>query len=417
MKNSFKRTTAFLAALTIVIGMAPAKSSELFTKDTIIVAHAATDTWTQGNCTITLNSDGVLTVSGNGIMSYYNSRTGGPWAEYKDEISSVVIEEGVTNIGGYAFAYLSNLTSVSVSSTVESIGEDAFLNCEKLSSINLPNGLKSIGKGAFSSCTSLTELELPNSLTTIGYQAFYNTGLTSIVIPDSITSISETTFMNCKNLVSVTIPNSVKEINYSAFYYCSALTSIKLPDSLTTIENDLFRGCTSLASVEIPNSVKSIGKSAFSGCKELTDVFVKATEPPTIGTSAFSNSGVKKIYVPKKSVSDYVTAWSDYADLIDGVYKLADGKYVQTADKDGKHYVRFVFVKPVSETKGKSSVVFTAKYGEKTKTFKTDKYYTSISTSDDFYVPESEGSGLFVVTIAGVPKESESLLSCDIKFE
>ena len=192
------------------------------------------------NVTWTLDSDGLLTISGTGKMYDYPWNVKGrPWEN--SDVISVVISEGVTNIGDYAFYNCTGLTSITIPGSVTSIGERTFFDCTGLTSVTIPDGVTSIGDSAFWGCTGLTNITIPDSVTIIGDYAFYEcTGLTSITIPDSVTSIGG-----------------------GAFYDCTGLTSIAIPDGVTSIGNDAFSGCSSLTSITIPNSVKSIGYSAF----------------------------------------------------------------------------------------------------------------------------------------------------------
>ena len=75
-----------------------------------------------------------------------------PWFNDRSKIKKVVIKDGVTNIGDYAFLNFYYLTSITIPNSVTSIGEDAFANCSGLTSITIPNSVTSIGNGAFSSC-------------------------------------------------------------------------------------------------------------------------------------------------------------------------------------------------------------------------------------------------------------------------
>ena len=215
-------------------------------------------------------------------------------------VTDLVIPDGVTSIGDYAFRDCSSLTSITIPDSVTEIGDYAFSKCTSLTSVTIGNGVNSIGRSAFSNCSSLTSVTIPDGVTEIGYYTFYNcTSLTSITIPDSVTSIGSHAFRGCSSLTSVTIPDSVTQIGQSAFYECSSLTSITIPDSVT-----------------------SIGWCSFSDCTSLTSVYCKPTTPPSIDLLYVfeGNASGLKIYVPTESVEAYKTAWGwdYYADAIVG---------------------------------------------------------------------------------------------------
>ena len=247
---------------------------------------------TTGDCTWTLDSDGVLTISGNGKMANYSWKENKLWGT---SITRVVIENGVTSIGEYAFYDCASLTSATIPDSVTSIGYSAFKNCTSLTSVTIGNGVTSIGDYAFSGCTSLTSITIPDSVTEIGWRAFDGcTSLTSVIIPDSVTEIDGYAFCSCTSLTSVTIGNGVTSIGDYAFSGCTSLTSVTINstaavsafsgntsieniiigDSVTSIGKDAFKGCTSLTSVTIPDSVTSIGDSVFNCCRSLTSVTI-----------------------------------------------------------------------------------------------------------------------------------------------
>ena len=197
-------------------------------------------------------------------MPYYKVPEDIPWYSRRSEIKKVVIKDGVTNIGNYAFHDCFNLTSVEIPNSVTSIEDYAFCNCEILTSVTIPNSVTWIGDFAFDSCSGLTSITIPNSVKRIGYDAFFG----------------------CKNLTSVEIPNSVTSIDTKAFYYCRALTSI-----------------------EIPNSVTSIGEKAFYNCKALTSITFNGSTPPTFGKDVFYDVDKSiPVYVPANSREAYKNA-------------------------------------------------------------------------------------------------------------
>ena len=266
-------------------------------------------------------------------------------------LTSVVIPNSVTSIGESAFWGCSSLTSVEIPNSVTSIGNDAFGGCSGLKEVHIndlsawcnisfggyvanplcngaklylngelvtelviPEGITEIKNCAFRGCSGLISVVIPNSVTCIGGYAFDAcSSLTSVVIPNSVTSIGDVAFWGCSGLTSVEIPNSVTSIGYEAFRNCSGLTSVVIPNSVTSIGESAFWGCSSLTSVVIGNSVTSIRESAFGDCSGLNIVDIKASTPPSLGTSW--NSYVA-IVVPEASIDVYKNEWATNATQI-----------------------------------------------------------------------------------------------------
>ncbi len=334
------------------------KSIPVYVPKESVDAYKATSGWnyftnikgaSSGSCGENVNwdlTDGVLTISGTGPMNNFTISTI-PWNGERASIVSIIIEDGVTTIGNYAFLYCDGLTSVMIGNSVTSIGVSAFYDCDGLTSVTIPNSVTSIGQSAFCQCYGLTSVTIGNSVTSIGDQAFMNCfSLTSVTIPNSVTSIGNEAFYGCGSLTSFnvasensnyssldgvlfnkdktiliqypahkegayTIPNSVTNIGKSAFIYCDGLTSVMIGNSVTNIGESAFSYCTGLTSVTIGNSVTSIGWSAFASCEGLTKITCEATTPPTLEDQVFE-------YVPK-SIPVYVPAESVE------LYKAADG--------------------------------------------------------------------------------------------
>ena len=340
-----KRIFSFVLAVLMIASLLPATA----------LAANIVDSGTCGangsNLTWTLDSKGVLTISGRGGMRDYGA-SDAPWYDSRSRVKSAVIAEGVTSIGDSAFCNCTSLTSVTIPNSVTSIGEFAFRGCSSLTSVTIPNSVTSIGDGAFASCTSLTGIRvtegnshyssdasgvlfnkdkttlvqcpgafsgsyaIPDSVTSIGKFAFEGcTSLTSVTIPNSVTSIGSDAFQGCTSLTSVTIPDSVTSIGCWAFYYCTSLTSVTIPDGVTSIGGWAFYNCTSLTSVTIPDSVTSIGMSAFEDCTSLTDVYYAGSEAQwkaiqiSYGNDALLNANIHYNYVfHTHSYKDVVTA-------------------------------------------------------------------------------------------------------------
>ena len=214
--------------------------------------------------------DNELYIEGIGNMASYSNGndTKAPWLRINagNDITKVVISEGVTNVGKYAF-----------------------LNCKNLSSVELPDTITKIEEYAFYNCSSITELIIPESVKEIEGYAFYKcSSLQSINIPANIKEISMGVFASCSALENVDIPYGVTTIKASAFGACTSFTQIVIPSSVTRIESNVFYGCTNLEKIDLGDSVEFIGASAFSNCTKLSAITIPASVS-VMQTYAFRN--------------------------------------------------------------------------------------------------------------------------------
>ena len=297
------------------------------------------------NVTWTLDSTGLLTISGTGKMADYEMQydsasdeyiTTAPWG---NQAKMVVIGDGVTGIGAAAFYGCSDLTSVTMGSSVTDIWDGAFSGCTGLTSVTVPDSVTSIGEYAFYNCNSLTVIEIPEGVTTLGNSAFFGcdnlkeirynaraaadlTGLSGafrsagasvggvkVIFGESVEKIPGNIFSNCESLTSVTIGSNVTSIGDNAFLGCKGLVEINynaraaecaedsfdsgdglkvtFGDSVERIPDYIFQDCPGLTSVTIGSSATTIGHYAFNRCTGLTSI--KIPESMTnIGYMAFS---------------------------------------------------------------------------------------------------------------------------------
>ena len=249
------------------------------------------------NVTWNLSCDGVLTISGTGAMTNFGNSTAAPWSGSRESITSIVIQNGITNIGTYAF-----------------------YNCAALQNITIPNSVTKIGANAFYGCVSLQHIAIPNSVTSIASYAFYNCStLASVTIPSGVTLIEAYTFANCYLLASVDIPNGVTSIGYDAFYNCSSLASVTIPNTVVSIGSDAFRFCSSLQSLTIPSSVTTISSYAFGGTTSLRDIYVSWTTEEAIPVwNSMTNTDDQSktiLHVPCGKTDMYLakSGWQNYA--------------------------------------------------------------------------------------------------------
>ena len=284
-------TTGLIAVLAIVMGAASMQAQNPTSGD------FGSLKWKYDTGTKT------LTISGQGEMPNYDWQ-GMPWVDFEETMTKVVIENGVTKIGDFAFYRAKELISVKFpASGLTQIGENAFGYCQKLELSVLPEGLIRIGRSAFTDCDKLSLVTFPESLEEIGEQGFFQCrNLLSVTISAGIKKIGAAAFSGCRNLEAVTvdgrnteyvsengvlfdknktvlmlhpakrpwtkydIPSSIKKIDKGAFNGCYNLTTVTIPNGLTSIEERAFTYCSYLSSLAIPASVTNIAEGAIFGC-------------------------------------------------------------------------------------------------------------------------------------------------------
>ncbi len=254
----------------------------------------------------------------------------------REDLTYVVLPDGIKSIGDEAFAKCKNLKSITLPANLEQIGASAFSGCKnlekiilspnikrlsnktfegcrKLKRIVIPEGVEELDSGVFAECTNLEEVVLPESLKIIGKQLFLNCkNLKTIIIPSQIEQLPEECFMGCTHLTTITsakklmigkrcfrnckslieVPSCVANYSERAFENCTGITSINIIDS--NIPNACFRGCKNLKQIDNQENIYSMGAYAFSGCDALEafDIYNLISIP----SEAFSNcKNLKKV--------------------------------------------------------------------------------------------------------------------------
>ena len=217
-KKLLSKALTVVIAVAMVIGIMPTvtlpvaalEATETQNEQSSINGNVVTGTCGD-NLTWTLDLDtGILTISGTGAMYDY-SYSSSSWYDYRYSIKTVVIENGVTSIGDYAFYW-----------------------CTSLESITIPGSVTSIGNNVFEMCTSLESITVES-----GNTKYHSAGNCLIE------TASKMLIYGCKNSIIPT-DGSVTSIGNEAFSWCTSLKSITIPGSVTSIGNEAFRNCTRL---------------------------------------------------------------------------------------------------------------------------------------------------------------------------
>ena len=283
--------------------------------------------------TWTLNHDGTLTISGKGNMADYHAASQ-PWHDERRLIRRVVVEEGVTRIGGLAFEDCENLLDLSIPQSVASIGTDAFWGCDSLTGLTIPEGVTAIDMLAFENCENLTEINVKSGNGTFSSAdgVLFNKDMTELVaypngkkgaylVPDGVVSIREHAFSSCLNLESIAmpagmisigewafsgclglksadLPDSITSIGYDAFSYCRSLKNFIIPDGVTSISMEMLCWCDSLTSVTIPDGVTSIAHEGFGYCKNLQDITLPDSIREIENSAFIGCAALRRVNIP-----------------------------------------------------------------------------------------------------------------------
>lgn len=336
------------------------------------------------NVTYTLNNDGVLNICGSGAMNSYSFRSDNrpPWYSNKGQIKEVVVEQGVTGVGKYAFYVCTNLKKATIAGSVTYISTGAFNNCTSLVDVVLSTGLKSIGEQAFFHCTALKNIVIPDSVKNIYARAFENcTYLETVTLLNRNISLSGC-FSDCDSLTDIYFAGSKTEwdllgfsgdgieihfadkaVKYSGEYnnitwklydngtlelsgtgsicdsensvspwnsYRSEITEININNGITDIGDSAFRSLDLLKKVNISESVVSIGERAFYECSSLTDIAIPESVTLIGGYAFYECSSLTDLTIPKSIISIGYNAfegtgiymnnnnWDNYALYVDG---------------------------------------------------------------------------------------------------
>ncbi|MBE6594012.1 MAG: hypothetical protein E7642_08520 [Ruminococcaceae bacterium] len=211
-------------------------------------------------------------------------------------LSSVYYPSTVTSVQPYVFAQCHSLKNIDFMSNSDTIGAFMFNNCSGLDVIRVPKEIKHIYEYAFAS-SSATRIELPSDIVEMGASVFSDCkSLETVVWSDSINIIPSSTFRFCNALKSVENIFHITEISFNAFDDCNALQIIDLTGTkITKIDDNAFSDCNRLEEIKLPETLKVLGSNVFGYCVSLEAIELPASVTD-MGYGAFNNcSSLKRI--------------------------------------------------------------------------------------------------------------------------
>lgn len=244
-----------------------------------------------------------------------------------------------------AFAFCHTLKRITIPSSLATLGQSALTTCESLQFIVLPKSITTLAVDSFQYCRNLKKILLPETLVTIGdYSLSYIRKLEIPTFPRNLARINEHAFDGTALAGELILPRSLEVLGRGAFQECLLsivelkgpldmegrafasnpnLKKISIPEGVTSIKDSTCLSCYSLQKVELPSSITEIGNAAFNTSGALSFLYVKATTPPTLGSSYALPAviEIQKIYVPAESVEAYKSAtnWANYAEKIEAI--------------------------------------------------------------------------------------------------
>jgi len=278
-----------------------------FKNCTAQILYRGSASGTSGNVSWTWE-DGVLTLTGTGTMNNYTATPSAPWSQYMASTTSIIVGEGITSLGDYAFyATAASSVTLSLPSTLTSIGKSVGYGLKDLRILVIPDAVTTIGTSAFSSCTNLEKIYCPSTRPTLSKdygapkytnfptnKAFYVTASSyssqyagqwtdftpqwhiegdcgaegdnvqyDLNITTGTLTISGTGAMADYNTLD----------NRAPWYELrNSITSIKICDGVTHVGKYAFNGCSTATEVWMSTTVTGCGASAFLNCSDLTKV-------------------------------------------------------------------------------------------------------------------------------------------------
>ena len=281
---------------------------------------------TTGACSWYSDMNGKLWIIGEGAMADYASYSVTPWAKNNRTPNKVIVNEGVTTIGSYAFANPS-ITDVEMPDmSLEQVRDGAFKG-SLIQTIWMSQSTTTIGKEAFANCGYLKYINIPESLMSIGENAFSGSAINEFKLEfgSSLRTIGNFAFEGCKASY-LSFAEGVQSISTGAFIgdFCGISKELLLPNSLSSIGATVFEG--TYKKIVLGTGVTNIGENAFISGAKSGEMYINLSTPPSAGNNIIveRNSWTSAesrwiLYVPKgcKSAYSNKSPWNKFKSIVE----------------------------------------------------------------------------------------------------
>lgn len=310
-----------------------------------VAFNANAQSYSLGNGLNWAVADGVLTISGEGAIPGYTSGSATPWYSLRDNITSIVIEDGVTSVGRYAFANLDEVVSVEIPASVDSLGYYAFNYCSSLSEIFWYGTQKFTLEKSYYNFKSHIFPNTP-SIITVYYKdgavvsQWADSKFTKVLFGEAgdirwtlnagkliVTGKGDTQFAYVEawdehrtEITTVELSDvaaTVKDDKYvlsvdgKTLYFSVYTENVVIPDGVTTIGEKAFYNLP-VQTLTVPSKVQKIEDYAFFGGYSLTKVNAYPTAAPVLEEYVFDEAAkdLAILYVEDED-ADY-SSWAGY---------------------------------------------------------------------------------------------------------
>ena len=238
--------------------------------------------------------NGTLSIFGAGMLPDYKDGQDRPWQEYADQVTAVVIDDGITTVGARTFAGYDKLQSVKLPSSLSRVGFRAFADCAALTTVECPKPLVHVNTTQIGNAVRGV---LREDSAYIGMQSFANTPWVVSAYGDFYIH-KDVLVEYYGSAANVTVPEGIRQIGKSAFEG-TAVKTVKLPESLKIVESFAFNK-TGLTAVTLPAGVRKVERYAFAQTEQLTSVLV-CNPTAVLESMAFWNSAVEAEIILNKA--------------------------------------------------------------------------------------------------------------------